>query len=206
MMKFIISLVIVGVFVAGVYLINKDSSLRPHQPVSHTTAPTHTATTPSHGDFYETRGHPKGFSFFSPNIREIGSDEYAAYRTVVDQQRKSGQIYLFYFDFDEWKSVRNNKSIADLLAAITNQQQQLRWVLIRGHTDSIGSDAYNDVLALKRARSLATSLPDVPVLIEAVGEREPAGDNTTDQGRAGNRRAEAIIILQPATAPADQRK
>lgn len=67
-----------------------------------------------------------------------------------------------------------------------------------GHTDSTGSDAYNQGLSERRAASVASYLlsqglaPD-KLTSEGRGEREPVADNDTDQGRAQNRRVDLHI-------------
>jgi outer membrane protein OmpA-like peptidoglycan-associated protein len=76
-------------------------------------------------------------------------------------------------------------------------------VLVRivGHTDSTGSDAINDPLSLDRARTVRDYLADrgVPAArmqIEGRGARQPVADNTSDAGRAKNRRVE-IFLREP---------
>lgn len=75
-------------------------------------------------------------------------------------------------------------------------------VRIVGHTDSTGSDAINDPLSLERARTVRNYLEDrgVPssrLMIEGRGSRQPVADNTSDAGRAKNRRVE-IFLREPA--------
>ncbi len=72
-------------------------------------------------------------------------------------------------------------------------------VVISGHTDSIGDDAYNLTLSAERAAAVKAYLVTHGVdaaLIETVGrgEAEPVGDNTTDEGRQANRR----VVIEPA--------
>jgi len=74
-------------------------------------------------------------------------------------------------------------------------------VRIVGHTDSTGSDAINDPLSRERAASVKRYLEDRGVSgsrIDAVGrgEHEPIADNTSDSGRAKNRRVE-IFLREP---------
>ena len=74
-------------------------------------------------------------------------------------------------------------------------------VRIVGHTDSTGSDAINDPLSLDRARTVRDYLTDrgVPTArLEIVGRgaREPVADNSSDTGRARNRRVE-ILLREP---------
>jgi outer membrane protein OmpA-like peptidoglycan-associated protein len=64
-----------------------------------------------------------------------------------------------------------------------------------GHTDSQGSDAYNQALSERRASSVAEylisqGLAPSKVTSQGRGESEPIADNETDAGRAQNRRVE----------------
>ena len=74
-------------------------------------------------------------------------------------------------------------------------------VRVVGHTDSTGSDAINDPLSRARADSVARYLEDRGVpsnRVEAVGrgEHEPIADNSSESGRARNRRVE-IFLREP---------
>ena len=68
-------------------------------------------------------------------------------------------------------------------------------LLIKGHTDNIGSDAYNLKLSQRRAASVRQFLIDngiAPSRLESVGygETQPIATNDTPEGRAKNRRIE----------------
>lgn len=73
-------------------------------------------------------------------------------------------------------------------------------VKIEGHTDSIGSDAYNQKLSERRAAAVANYLIDkgackkADISTAGYGESKPVADNKTDKGRFENRRAEIIIL------------
>ena len=69
---------------------------------------------------------------------------------------------------------------------------------IEAHTDSDGTDAYNQKLSEKRAASTVKALKDLGVeesRIKAVGygETKPVASNTTKEGKAQNRRVEAVM-------------
>ena len=71
-------------------------------------------------------------------------------------------------------------------------------VRVTGHTDSIGTDAYNQSLSERRARSVADYLTSLGVSgsrlsTSGAGEREPVASNATDDGRAQNRRVELTV-------------
>lgn len=76
-------------------------------------------------------------------------------------------------------------------------------VEVAGHTDSTGSDAYNQQLSEKRASSVAQYLQSQGVIgerlmIVGMGEARPVADNNTADGKQANRRVE--ITLVPVTA------
>lgn len=76
-------------------------------------------------------------------------------------------------------------------------------VEVAGHTDSTGTDAYNQQLSERRAASVASYLGTRGVLRDrfievGMGEARPVADNSTDDGRQANRRVE--ITLVPLTA------
>ena len=68
-------------------------------------------------------------------------------------------------------------------------------VTTTGHTDSVGSSAYNQRLAAKRARAVKSylvgkGLPSTMIRTEAKAAEAPVADNGSDDGRAKNRRTE----------------
>lgn len=76
-------------------------------------------------------------------------------------------------------------------------------VEVAGHTDSTGSDSYNQSLSERRAGSVAQYLrsqgiDDARLLTVGMGERRPVADNGTDSGREDNRRVE--ITMVPVTS------
>jgi OOP family OmpA-OmpF porin len=97
------------------------------------------------------------------------------------------------FDFD--KSVlkaSGKKAIDEVLAQIG--QAKLKSIRVDGHTDWVGTDAYNQKLSVRRAVAVKDYLMSkgLAETIQAVGhgKREPVADNHTAAGRAKNRRAE----------------
>lgn len=106
------------------------------------------------------------------------------------------------FDFD--KSVVKEESYSDIknLADFMKQYPQTTTV-VEGHTDSIGTDAYNQGLSERRANAVRDVLVNQYGVggerVNAVGygESQPVADNTTDAGRAINRRVEAEVEAQP---------
>jgi outer membrane protein OmpA-like peptidoglycan-associated protein len=88
---------------------------------------------------------------------------------------------------------RLNQVAASLMSDDTNRK-----LIVEGHTDSQGSNAYNMVLSQQRAeavRSYLISRGYTSYLIEArgIGEERPIADNASPEGRANNRRVEIIV-------------
>lgn len=76
-------------------------------------------------------------------------------------------------------------------------------VEVAGHTDSTGSETYNQSLSERRATSVATFLQsqgvsNQRVITVGMGEQRPVADNTSSSGRQANRRVE--ITMVPLTA------
>lgn len=99
-----------------------------------------------------------------------------------------------YFDFDKATLKQGGKDRID--SEITKLGQvDLNSVIAIGHTDSIGSDAYNQKLSERRAQAVKDYLVSKGVAadriqIKGMGESQPVADNKTREGRAKNRRVE----------------
>ena len=102
------------------------------------------------------------------------------------------------FDFD--KSVLKPEGMAkldDLAGKV--KAINLEVVIAIGHTDSIGSDAYNQKLSVRRAESVKAYLVSKGVepnriYTEGKGEKQPVASNKTKEGRQKNRRVEIEVI------------
>jgi outer membrane protein OmpA-like peptidoglycan-associated protein len=86
----------------------------------------------------------------------------------------------------------------DQVAATLAQYDQT-YIDVYGHTDSTGSDAYNQALSERRATAVADALAARGVQSARIGTRgygktQPIAGNDTDAGRAANRRVEIKIV------------
>lgn len=102
------------------------------------------------------------------------------------------------FDFDKAVLKPAGKSKLDELAN-SIRGINLEVVIAIGHTDSIGSDAYNQKLSVRRAESVKSYLVSKGVepnriYTEGKGEKQPVASNKTKDGRAKNRRVEIEVI------------
>jgi len=69
---------------------------------------------------------------------------------------------------------------------------------VEGYTDNIGSDEYNQKLSEERADSVRDflvkqSVPDNNITAQGYGKTHPVADNSTNSGRAENRRVELVV-------------
>ena len=102
------------------------------------------------------------------------------------------------FDFDKSVVKPAGKAKLDELAAKV-RDINLEVVIAIGHTDSIGSDAYNQKLSVRRAESVKAYLISKGVepnriYTEGKGEKQPVASNKTKDGRQKNRRVEIEVI------------
>jgi len=102
------------------------------------------------------------------------------------------------FDFDKSILKTEGKSKLDDLAGKV-KTINLEVVIAIGHTDSIGSDAYNQKLSVRRAESVKAYLVSKGVepnriYTEGKGEKQPVASNKTKDGRQKNRRVEIEVI------------
>jgi OOP family OmpA-OmpF porin len=103
-----------------------------------------------------------------------------------------------FFDFD--KSVlkpEGRAKLDDLVSKI--RDVNLEVIIAVGHTDSIGSDAYNQRLSVRRAEAVKAYLVTkgierTRVYTEGKGEKQPVADNKSSDGRAKNRRVEIEVV------------
>ena len=114
------------------------------------------------------------------------------------------------FDFDK-SNVK--PEYYDLLKNIKEFVEQNNYeITIVGHTDSIGSNAYNFKLSRRRAENVKAKLlefgltEDRIVGIEAMEEEQPIATNETKEGRAQNRRVEFKLVQRESTPVANENK
>ena len=103
-----------------------------------------------------------------------------------------------FFDFD--KSVlkpAGKAKLDDLVGKVKGINLEV--IIAVGHTDSVGSDAYNQKLSVRRAESVKAYLVSKGIeknriYTEGKGEKQPVADNKTKEGRAKNRRVEIEVV------------
>jgi OmpA-OmpF porin, OOP family len=103
-----------------------------------------------------------------------------------------------FFDFDKAVLKPEAKAKLDDLVAKTGGVN-LEVIIAVGHTDSVGSDAYNQKLSVRRSEAVKAYLVGKGieknrVYTEGKGEKQPVADNKTAEGRAKNRRVEIEVV------------
>jgi OOP family OmpA-OmpF porin len=99
-----------------------------------------------------------------------------------------------HFDFDKSTLKPSGAGILDHAVTVIQQNPDTRFN-ISGHTDSVGSNKYNDGLSARRANTVHNYLVQHGVAssrlnVSSYGEGSPVASNTTADGRARNRRVE----------------
>ena len=102
------------------------------------------------------------------------------------------------FDFNSSDIRPEFEPVLDEAVLILNENPDLQ-VVISGYTDSIGSEAYNEALSIRRAESVFRYLVNKGLnperfRIEGYGEQNPVATNDTEAGRAQNRRVELKVL------------
>lgn len=124
----------------------------------------------------------KGFS--APEIRK--------------QERENFAFRPIYFDYDEAVIKPEFNSFLDSMIRVVESHSDLR-VRVTGHTDSDGSNAYNDGLSQRRAEAIISyfvskGLSRDRLVFDFKGETQPADTNETPEGRQHNRRVDFRFI------------
>jgi outer membrane protein OmpA-like peptidoglycan-associated protein len=123
--------------------------------------------------------------------------------TGVDIVRQGDELVLrmpsgITFAYNRFDIQPQFQATLDQVAATLNEYPSTA-IDIYGHTDSTGSDAYNQTLSENRAASVARYLTQrgvnsVRIATRGFGESQPIADNSTEAGRAANRRVEIRIV------------
>lgn len=101
------------------------------------------------------------------------------------------------FDFNSSDLKPGSKRVVQELTSFLNEYPN-RKIQIEGHTDSIGSEEYNEQLSMRRANSVKDALVSngvnsTKIRTVALGEQYPVASNINEAGRQQNRRVEIIV-------------
>ena len=121
---------------------------------------------------------------------------------------RAGEQMLFATDAAELKA--GSRMAMNRLADFLRDHPE-RNLLIEGHTDSRGSDAYNEELSDERADAVAEALVQRGIASTRVqpvgmGEAYPVASNDTEAGRQQNRRVEIVVSARDGSFPEEARR
>jgi len=142
--------------------------------------------------------------FGSPDFRLFAGIQYTRPQKIKKELAvlKSDRIEItesIHFEFDKAIIKEDSYPILDAVARVITNNPQIALIGVEGHTDWIGSDAYNEKLSDKRANAvrdylIKKGIAEERLVAKGFGESRPIADNNTTQGRALNRRTDFIII------------
>jgi outer membrane protein OmpA-like peptidoglycan-associated protein len=138
---------------------------------------------------------------YSIDVADLGAADLAS------DLKKSCHVALYGVLFDFNKSTLRPESapVLQKVAGLLAKDAPLR-LEVQGHTDNVGSDAYNQTLSEARARAVVdwlTKHGTAPgrLTSKGYGKTMPVADNNTDEGRARNRRVEIANLECTAASP-----
>ncbi|MFA4972033.1 MAG: OmpA family protein [bacterium] len=128
---------------------------------------------------------------------EVGPPEPVAVEAAVEEKIVITQ--KIHFEFNKAVIRPISYPIVDDVAYLLSRNPQINLVRVEGHTDWIGSDAYNQQLSERRANAvrdylIGKGIESSRLAAVGYGETRPVADNNTVEGRARNRRTEFTVV------------
>ncbi len=155
------------------------------------------------GSSYALSVQKRGYLFYSESfdLEGIKNIENPQQLNVYLSPMKPGEKIILknvFFDSDSYDLKKESFAELNTLVEMLVNNSELR-VEIGGHTDNVGSEKYNFSLSKSRARSVYDYLVQKNIAAERLsfkgyGFSEPIADNSTDKGRAQNRRTEIKVL------------
>jgi outer membrane protein OmpA-like peptidoglycan-associated protein len=100
-----------------------------------------------------------------------------------------------FFDFDKYNLTPVAQRELDIVLKTLDTNKNIKVI---GHTDHMGSEAYNLKLSKRRAKAVKSYLSSKnwkgSITTEGMGESKPAASNATEAGRSKNRRCEIVLL------------
>jgi outer membrane protein OmpA-like peptidoglycan-associated protein len=145
---------------------------------------------------FVVNGHAQGEqSKFIKNVR-IAKGAVPLY----DRMMTDGKIITYGITFDIGKSTIKPESMGEInrIAKLMQDNPDLKFS-VEGHTDNTGSAATNQTLSDARSKAVLDKLVEMGVAKDRLssagkGQNSPIADNTTDEGKAKNRRVEFVKV------------
>jgi outer membrane protein OmpA-like peptidoglycan-associated protein len=136
-------------------------------------------------------------------LREEAERRFMSLQSELIKVRKDARgtiisVSDLLFGFDKADVTPDLKTNLAKIAGILMVYTKCR-VIVEGHTDNIGTEAYNKDLSTRRAKNVrdflvAQSIPDTRLSSVGYGFKKPIATNSTKEGRAKNRRVDLVVI------------
>jgi outer membrane protein OmpA-like peptidoglycan-associated protein len=117
---------------------------------------------------------------------------------LYDRMMSEGKFITYGITFDVGKSTIKPESMGEInrIVQLMNENPTLKFS-VEGHTDSTGNAASNQTLSEARSAAIVAKLTELGIAADRLtssgkGQNSPIADNTTDEGRAKNRRVEFV--------------
>jgi outer membrane protein OmpA-like peptidoglycan-associated protein/tetratricopeptide (TPR) repeat protein len=108
------------------------------------------------------------------------------------------RLHNIYFDFNSADILPSSQKVLDEFIVFLNDHPTMS-ISIEGHTDNVGSDAFNLILSENRAKAvynylIINGIDANRLQYKGFGKSSPIATNETEEGRAMNRRTEFVIL------------
>ena len=143
-----------------------------------------------------------GYIFESRNFNlPQGSEQKPVIMDFLLRKSESGAVTTLnniFFETDSYALLDRSKTELDKVVEFLNNSHDMK-IEISGHTDDVGTEAYNEELSMNRAEAVYLYLLDKGILEESMtyqgyGESRPAVPNDSEENRSKNRRIEFKIL------------
>lgn len=139
----------------------------------------------------------------SPSLRTLPEIKSKCVRVLGDREREATSYNLcadVLFAFNRAEIRPGARAVLPQVARSIEKRTPDGRIKVDGHTDSRGSDAYNDRLSRRRAEAVKRwvvsrgGLAAGRIVVRGYGEGEPAASNASDSGRKRNRRVVVGVV------------
>lgn len=150
----------------------------------------------------EQKSNSRGLKQALAGKSKLGVNQTGCTTWISNQNNKSrddGLVARLHFGFDQSNlTPMGRKALGQLAKSLKINNSS---ITVDGHTDSKGSEGYNQVLGFKRAKATSVGLiidgvDKNRIVVKSFGENQPIASNLTEEGRAKNRRSEIWISKQ----------
>jgi outer membrane protein OmpA-like peptidoglycan-associated protein/tetratricopeptide (TPR) repeat protein len=156
------------------------------------------------GNDYAFNVNRKGYLFYSENffLKQSSTDTTYTIDIPLTPIEVNASIVLknIFFDVNKWELKPESMIELDKVIQLLKENPAVK-IEIGGHTDNVGKPADNLALSNNRAKSvinyfLYKGIPEERISSKGFGETKPVAVNTTEDGRAKNRRTELRVIAK----------